>query len=140
MSLMNIFDFAVPKISVDFTPTDIIFRHKEKTIRLLPIVYLSKTDNPPLVLDVGSQTAPESEHIEVHIFSSDKIDTPGLKKEDCLKAFVMHALKELMPRYFIRPKILINQSALLNDRLCGYQEMVLKEAFLSAGAMECSFI
>ncbi len=105
------------------------------------MVYLSKDEKQPIVLNVGSTTAPMDQHVKVEIFGNDSINSPSYKKEDCLKAFILHGFNELRgPRSLVRPKILIRNSELLRETLCGYQEMIINEAFLFAGAMDCTFI
>ena len=99
-------------------------------------VFLSK--NNTIIAGVGSYDG--NEYVTcVDVF--DDIDYTGILKFEILERYFRFAIEQLHNRKsFIRSKVIVESTKDLKSLLNGYEEYVIKEALLAAGAYSVYFL
>jgi hypothetical protein len=78
----------------------------------------------------------------VHLFARDQVPDAAPDKGDCLAAFMLHGVKLLLDRKFLKlkPEIHVHGIDTLQELMGGYEQYVLRNVLTAAGAKACHFV
>ena len=125
---------------VTISPDNFHFRWKECEKTLKTRLYLSPDPEKPVIVGVGDEPESSVLNICIDLFKPSNTVKIDIYKYDALSAFLRHAFYVLLKKTeFIRPRVIIRGTGSLENILSGYQYMILKEAFIDAGAREVVF-
>lgn len=127
-------------IEVDLSPDAVALRCRGRSVSLRPVVHLSTTSQQPQVLAVGDAGGFTEPHQSVELFRPTPYLGVALSKGACLEAFFVYALHSVVPaRVLVRPRMVVSGAGTLRDFLGGYEELVIGEVAVKAGARVCEF-
>jgi hypothetical protein len=87
------------------------------------------------MLGIGAERPAMGVHL-VRLFDPTSQAPPGLSKADCLEVFFRYALKTLLSKslFRVKPVVQVYGGSGLAQALGGYQDSVLRQALMRAGA------
>jgi len=127
-------------ISVEVGPKAFVFTKEWRSIRVETYLYLSNGDGKHRILSVGDVFVGSSECLRAEIFGGNATRQKSIGSFDLLEAFLRFGFQKLLQgRIFIRPTVIIKGTATINIYLGGFEDYILKQAAMSAGAHKVLF-
>ena len=115
----------------------VVFRSGSKTESLEPVVYLSVAPGARRLLAVGGSSGLTEAFVSIHLFDGEPLRNQDLKKHEILEAFLRYGFAKLHNRSaFIRPRAIFYGTEAVAKAFGGYEQGVLEQAAVAAGARE----
>ncbi len=131
------------EIEVTVTAEIISLKCKDKVESFETVIYITPDNKKPHVLAVGG-SAPKEPHVRINLFSLNEFPSSySAWKKNCLVAFLEYAFRRVLNQSglpMLKPSVTFTGANSLESILCGYQDALLRDAAIEAGAMECRFI
>ena len=135
---------AMSAIQIDLSPERITLRADGRVHTYSPVLHIMPSRNSgwrrvllgSMQVALGGDPLTSQPAMSVPLFSRGGAVPSGLTKTDCLERFFRLAFKRLMDSYVFRtkPRVEVRGLASLNSALSGYQDRLLSEAIIKAGA------
>jgi len=139
--LTSIINLISGKIQIEVSPDRFVFTRNDEVKSLKTTVFLSDDSKKRRVLGIGDDFVATQPNVCIRLFQeNDAGILPALGKSECLDAYFRYAFRLITRRSaFVRPLVVFRNSESLNTLLCGYQDKVLLNSAMNAGARECIF-
>jgi hypothetical protein len=140
-SLENIISRLLNKDVEIFLETHhVTFCSGGETENLEPVVYLSAPPGSRRVLAVGRSSGLTEAFECISLFDGEPLRAADLKKHEILAAFFCYGLAKFCKRFaLIRPRVIFYGTGTLAKVFGGYEQAVLVQAALAAGARQAIF-